>query len=402
MMTNEEIDYKLAAEQLRTGKPLFGKEGALAPMLERILNAALEGEMDAHLSEESRESGNRRNGKMSKTVQTQYGEVTVETPRDRDGSFDPQTVRKRETILAEGMADQIIGMYAFGTSTREISKYFEREFNTKLSAETISAITDRVLPEIKEWKSPTLDAVYAICWLDAIHYKVKDESGRAVTRAIYNVLGINKEGHKELLGMYVAKSEGANFWLEVLTDLQNRGVEDIMICCVDGLKGFPDAIQSVFPNTAVQLCIVHQIRNSIKYVGSKHQKEFLRDLKLVYRAVSKEAAEAELDKLDSKWGEQYPIVIKSWRDNWERLTEYFQYTKEIRRLIYTTNTVEGYHRQIRKVTKNKGVFPSDTALEKLVYLAYRNICEKWTMPLANWALISQQLAIKFGDRFEIM
>lgn len=402
MMANEEIDYKLAAEQLRTGKPLFGKDGALAPMLERILNAALEGEMDAHLSNESRESGNRRNGKMSKTVQTQYGEVTVETPRDRDGCFDPQTVRKRETILAEGMADRIIGMYAFGTSTREISHYFEREFNTRLSAETISAITDRVLPEIKEWKSRSLDAVYAICWLDAIHYKVKDDTGRAVTRAIYNVLGINKEGHKELLGMYVAKSEGSNFWLEVLTDLQNRGVEDIMICCVDGLKGFPDAIQSVFPNTAVQLCIVHQIRNSIKYVGSKHQKEFLKDLKRVYGAVSKEAAETELDNLEAKWGELYPIVIKSWRDNWERLTEFFQYTKEIRRLIYTTNTVEGYHRQIRKVTKNKGVFPSDTALEKLVYLAYRNISEKWTMPLVNWALISQQLAIKFGDRYEIM
>ena len=402
MMTKEEIDYKLAAEQLRTGKPLFGKDGALAPMLERILNAALEGEMDAHLSDESRSSGNRRNGKMPKTLQTQYGEVTVETPRDRDGSFDPQTVRKRETILAEGMADQIIGMYAFGTSTREISKYFEREFNTKLSAETISAITDRVLPEIKEWKSRSLDPVYAICWLDAVHYKVKDDSGRAVTRAVYNVLGVNKEGHKELLGMYVARSEGANFWLEVLTDLQNRGVEDIMICSVDGLKGFPDAIRSVFPNTAVQLCIVHQIRNSIKYVGSKHQKEFLRALKLVYGAVSKEAAEAELDKLEAKWGERYPIVIKSWRDNWERLSEFFQYTREIRRLIYTTNTVEGYHRQIRKVTKNKGVFPSDTALEKLVYLAYRNIREKWTMPLANWALISQQLAIKFGDRFKIM
>ena len=252
------------------------------------------------------------------------------------------------------------------------------------------------------WRKVKLDYVYAICWLDAIHYKVKDDTGRAVTRAIYNVLGINKEGHKELLGMYVAKSEGANFWLDVLTDLQNRGVEDIMICCVDGLKGFPDAIQSVFPNTAVQLCIVHQIRNSIKYVGSKHQKEFMKDLKLVYGAVSKEAAETELDNLEAKWGEQYPIVIKSWRDNWERLTEFFQYTKEIRRLIYTTNTVEGYHRQIRKVTKNKGVFPSDTALEKLVYLAYRNISEKWTMPLANWALISQQLAIKFGDRFEIM
>ena len=402
MKSKEEIDYKLAAEQLRTGKPLFGKDGALAPMLERILNAALEGEMDAHLSDESRASGNRRNGKMPKTVQTQYGEVTVETPRDRDGSFDPQTVRKRETILAEGMADQIIGMYAFGTSTREISSYFEREFNTRLSAETISAITDRVLPEIKEWKSRSLESVYAICWLDAIHYKVKDENGRAVSRAIYNVLGINKDGHKELLGMYVAKSEGANFWLEVLTDLQNRGVEDIMICCVDGLKGFPDAIRSVFPDTTVQLCIVHQIRNSVKYVGSKHQKEFLKDLKRVYGAVSKDAAETEMDNLEAKWGERYPIVIKSWRDNWERLTEFFQFTKEIRRLIYTTNTVEGYHRQIRKVTKNKGVFPSDTALEKLVYLAYRNIREKWTMPLANWALISQQMAIKFGDRFKIM
>ena len=310
---------------------------------------------------------------MSKTVQTQYGEVTVDTPRDRDSSFDPQTVRKRETILAEGMADQIIGMYAFGTSTREISRYFECEFNTRLSADTISAITDRVLPEIKEWKSHTLESVYAICWLDVIHYKVKDDNGRAVTRAIYHVLG-----------MYVARSEGANFWLEVLTDLQNRGVEDIMICCVDGLKGFPDAIQSVFPHTAVQLCIVHQIRNSIKYVGSRHQKEFLKDLKIVYGAVSKESAETELDSLEAKWGERYPIVIKSWRDNWERLTEFFQYTKEIRRLIYTTNTVEGYHRQIRKITKNKGVFPSDTALEKLVYLAYRNICEKWTMPLANY------------------
>lgn len=401
-MDIKEIDYKKAAEQLRHGDPLFGKEGALAPMLEKILNAALEGEMDAHLSEEVRCQGNRRNGKMSKQVQTKYGEVTVETPRDRDSTFDPQTVRKRETILAEGLSDQIIGMYAFGTSTREISKYFEREFDTRLSAETISAITDRVLPEIKEWKTRMLDSVYAICWLDAIHYKVKDDAGRAVSRAIYNVLGIDKEGHKELLGMYISKSEGANFWLEVMTDLQNRGVQDILICCVDGLKGFPDAIQSVYPKASVQLCIVHQIRNSVKYVGSKHQKEFMKDLKKVYGSVSKDAAYSELDNLEMKWGEMYPIVMKSWRDNWERLTEYFQYTPAIRKLIYTTNTVEGYHRQIRKVTKNKGVFTSDTALEKLVYLAYRNIREKWTKPLANWSLISQQLAIKFGDRFEIM
>ena len=264
-MDNLEIDYKKAAQQLRSGEALFGKDGALAPLLERILNRALEGEMDAHLNEEERSSGNRRNGKMSKKVQTKYGEVTIETPRDRDGTFQPETVKKRETILANGMADQIIEMYAMGTSTRDISRYFEREFSTTLSADTISSITDRVLPEINSWKSRMLDPVYTICWLDAIHYKVKDENGRAVTRAIYNILGINKEGRKELLGMYVSKSEGANFWLEVLTDLQNRGVKDMLICRIDGLKGFPDAIQSVFPESSVQLCIVHQIRNSIKY-----------------------------------------------------------------------------------------------------------------------------------------
>ena len=228
-----------------------------------------------------------------------------------------------------------------------------------------------------------------------------DERGCAVSRVIYNVLAIDRDGHKELLGMYTSKNEGANFWLSVLTDLQNRGVEDILIACIDGLKGFPDAIQSVFPNTTVQLCIVHQIRNSIKYVGSKNQKEFLKDLKLVYGAVSKEAAETELLNLEAKWKEQYPIVIKSWQDNWDRLSQYFQFTAAIRKLIYTTNTVEGYHRQIRKVTKNKGVFPTDTSLEKLVYLAYRNVRKKWTMPLANWATISQQLAIKFGDRFNL-
>ena len=389
-------------EELKAGKPLFGKDGALASLLENIINAALEGEMDAHLTEESRQAGNRRNGKMQKQVQTPVGEVTVSTPRDRDSSFDPQFIKKRETMLAEGMAEKIISMYALGTSTRAISDWMEENLGSRVSAETISSITDRVLPEIKSWRSRSLDPVYAIVWLDAIHYKVMDEKGFAVTRAIYNVLGIGKDGKKDLLGMYISKSEGSNFWLSVLTDLQNRGVKDILITCIDGLKGFPDAIKSVFPETNVQLCIVHQIRNSLKYVGSKNQKMFLADLKRVYSAVSKEAAETQLNSLETKWGEQYPIVIKSWRDNWERLTEYFQYTPMIRKLIYTTNTVEGYHRQIRKVTKNKGVFPNDTALEKLVYLAYRNIRKKWTMPLANWAEISQQLAIKFGERFQLM
>lgn len=389
-------------EELKAGKPLFGKDGALSPLLENIINAALEGEMDAHLTEESRQAGNRRNGKMQKQVQTPVGEVTVSTPRDRDSSFDPQFIKKRETMLAEGMAEKIISMYALGTSTRAISDWMEENLSCRVSAETISSITDRVLPEIKSWRSRSLDPVYAIVCLDAIHYKVMDEKGFAVTRAIYNVLGVGKDGKKDLLGMYISKSEGSNFWLSVLSDLQNRGVKDILITCIDGLKGFPDAIKSVFPETNVQLCIVHQIRNSLKYVGSKNQKVFLADLKRVYSAVSKEAAETQLDSLETKWGEQYPIVIKSWRDNWERLTEYFQYTPMIRKLIYTTNTVEGYHRQIRKVTKNKGVFPNDTALEKLVYLAYRNIRKKWTMPLANWAEISQQLAIKFGERFQLM
>lgn len=389
-------------EELKAGKPLFGKDGALSPLLENIINAALEGEMDAHFTEESRQAGNRRNGKMQKQVQTPVGEVTVSTPRDRDSSFDPQFIKKRETMLAEGMAEKIISMYALGTSTRAISDWMEENLSCRVSAETISSITDRVLPEIKSWRSRSLDPVYAIVWLDAIHYKVMDEKGFAVTRAIYNVLGVGKNGKKDLLGMYISKSEGSNFWLSVLSDLQNRGVKDILITCIDGLKGFPDAIKSVFPETNVQLCIVHQIRNSLKYVGSKNQKVFLADLKRVYSAVSKEAAETQLDSLETKWGEQYPIVIKSWRDNWERLTEYFQYTPMIRKLIYTTNTVEGYHRQIRKVTKNKGVFPNDTALEKLVYLAYRNIRKKWTMPLANWAEISQQLAIKFGERFQLM
>ena len=238
--------------------------------------------------------------------------------------------------------------------------------------------------------------------MDAYHYNARNEKGSTEARAIYNVLGIDKYGHKDLLGMYVSHSEGANFWLSVLTDLQNRGVKDILIACVDGLTGFPDAIQSVFPKTDVQLCIVHQIRNSVKYVGSKNPKEFLSDLKLVYGASTKEGAEIALDDLEKKWGEQYPIVIKSWRDKWERLSLYFSYTSDIRRVIYTTNIVEGYHRQVRKVTKTKGVFPNDDAIFKLVYLAYRNIRKKWTMPLSNWGQTAQQLAIHFGDRFNIM
>lgn len=391
-----------ALKQMYAGKPLTGKDGILAPLLENLLNAALEGEMDAHLSEDERELGNRRNGRMPKQVQSSVGELTIDTPRDREGTFDPQIVRKRERVLADSLADRVIGMYAIGTSTRDISDALYEQFGNRISAETISAITDRVLPEIQSWRSRSLEAVYPIVWMDAIHYKVMDDKMRPVTRAIYNVLALDSTGRKELLGMYIAKSEGANFWLSVLTDLQNRGVRDILIACVDGLKGFPDAIASVYPDTVVQLCVIHQIRNSMKYVSSKHQKEFMKDLKPVYQAVNREAAESALLDLDTKWGEQYPIVLRSWQENWERLSAYFEYTEAIRRIIYTTNTVEGYHRQIRKVTKNKGVFPSDTALEKLVYLAYTRIRRKWTQPVQNWGQTAQQLAIKFGERFRLM
>lgn len=258
--------------------------------------------MDAHLTIEERNNGNRRNGKMHKQVQTPLGEVTVSTPHDRSSSFDPQFIKKRETVLAESASDHIIGLYALGNSTRKISDWMEENLGNRVSADTISSITERLLPEIKAWKTQSLDSVYPIVFMDAIHYKVMDERGQAVSRAIYNVLGIDSQGHKKLLGMYIAHSEGAIFWLSVLTDLQNRGVKDILIACVDGLKGFPDAIASVFPYTTVQFCIVHQIRNSIKYVASKNQKEFMKDLKRVYKAVSKEAAEMELDNLEHKWG----------------------------------------------------------------------------------------------------
>lgn len=404
-MTNEELNSVMAKakEQFKKGEPLFGKNGAFHFMLEEFLNNALDAEMDNHLAENKGDGGrDRRNGKMRKTVLSEYGPVEIETPRDRDGTFEPEVVKKRETILAEGLSDKIVGLYATGQSTRDIAKFIEENYGSSISAETISRITDKVWPEIQSWRNRGLEDVYPIVWLDAIHYKVKDEKGAAVSRAVHNVLGVDRHGFKDLLGMYVSQSEGANFRLGVLTDLKNRGVKDILVACVDGLKGFPDAINAVFPDTDVQLCVVHQIRNSLKYVASKNRKEFLADLKLVYRAATLEKAEMELQNLAVKWNGKYPVVVRSWQENWSNLSRYFQYTGEIRRLIYTTNTVEGYHRQVRKVTKTKGVFTSDDSLVKLVYLAYRNIKKKWTMPLANWSLIAQQLCIRFNDRFKIL
>jgi len=386
---NDEALRKKAIKQFMSGKSLYGKDGAFAPMLKSFLEAALEGELDAHLDEDERNSGNRKNGKVSKTLQTSEGPMELETTRDRNSTFEPELVKKRETILADSLEKKIIGMYGLGMSFRDISSHLKEMYDADISHSTLSSITDRIIPEIKEWQSRPLESVYCIIWLDAMHYKVKDE-GRIVSRAVYHILGINPEGRKELLGMYVSESEGANFWLSVLSDLRNRGVEDILIACIDALKGFAEAILSTFPKTEVQSCIVHQIRNSLKYVASKDQKPFLKDLKEVYQSTTKELAEQQLDLLEQKWGKKYPLVLNSWRNNWNKLSTYFKYDPTIRRLVYTTNTIEGFHRQVRKVTKTKGAFPSDMALLKLIYLAYKNIRKKWTGPLQNWSLTISQ------------
>jgi putative transposase len=406
MKKQDEIDYesikRQALEQFRSGKSLTGKGGAFAPLFKQFLEAALEAELQDHLASDApEEASNRKNGKVSKTVKTAEGELDLVTSRDRNGSFEPEIIKKRETILADSLQDRIIGMYGLGMSLRDISAHIREMYDMDISHDTLSSITERILPLIKEWQSRPLDELYCIVWMDAMHYKVKDQ-GKVKSRAVYNILGIDKEGRKDLLGVYVSENEGANFWLSVLTDLHNRGLKDMLIACIDNLTGFEQAIQSLFPKTEVQSCVVHQIRNSLKYVATKDQKVFLSELKPVYKAATKDLAEVNLEALAEKWSKKYPVVIKSWQDNWHKLSTYFKYTEDIRRIIYTTNTIEGFHRQVRKVTKNKGVFPSDDALLKLVYLAYRNISKKWTQPLQNWSLTISQLSIHFEGRVKLM
>ena len=399
MNTQEQQAFeKKALDQLLSGESLFGKDGAFAPMLKSFIEKALDAEMSAHLSKEPKK--NKRNGKGKKTLKTNIGEIEITTPSDRNSSFEPSIVKKRQTILADNLSEKIIGLYGLGMSLRDISSHIEEMYDMSISHTVLSEITDRIIPDIKAWQSRPLESLYCIVWLDAMHYKVR-VNGKIEHRALYNILGVTKEGRKEILGMYISQSEGANFWLQVLTDLNNRGLTDILIACTDNLKGFSEAILSIFPKTQIQKCIVHQIRNSLKYVSSKDQKEFMIDLKMVYKAINKSVAEDELLKLSEKWSEKYPVVIESWERNWEELSAYFEYAEPIRRIIYTTNAVEGFHRQVRKVTKTKGAFTNDMALLKLVYLATMNIQKKWIAPLHNWSLTIQQLYIKFGDRIEL-
>jgi len=398
--TNNLVDFqKQIADAVRAGKSLLGTEGVLTPLIKQAIEAALAGEMEAHLaSDESPD--NRRNGRTKKTVSSESGTFELETPRDRSGTFEPKIVKKRQTVITDELDSKILALYSLGVGYQDISKQMQDMYGYEVSAATISSVTDKLIPTITEWRNRSLERVYTVVFLDAMFFKVR-EGGKVVNKALYNIMGINQEGIKEILGFYVAESEGANFWLGVLNDLRARGVEDILIACIDGLKGFPDAIQAIFPKTEVQLCVVHQIRNSIKYIASKEQKNFMADLKEVYQASTKDLAELNLQKLDEKWGARYPMVTKSWFNHWENLSAYFKYSPGVRKLIYTTNPIEGFHRQVRKYTKTKGAFTSENALFKLVYCACQRIKEKWTMPLQNWGMTVCQLDIYFPERLEL-
>jgi len=393
----EKFNFEKALEALKAGKPITGKDSVLSPLIKQLTEAALEAEIDTHLAQEI--DPNRKNGKSRKTMKSSSGSFELETPRDRSGTFEPQLVKKHQTHVSDEIEAKIISMYGRGMSYKDMSSHVEDMYGIKVSTATLSAITDKIIARVKEWQQRPLDSHYPFVWMDAIHYKVRD-NGRYVPKAVYTILGLNMQGKKEVLGLYLSESEGANFWLSVLTDLNNRGVKDILIASVDGLTGFPDAINAIFPETEVQLCIVHQIRNSIRYVAFKHHKAFMIDLKRVYRAVSKEAAETALDDLEERWGQKYPIVINSWRNKWDNLSVYFKYPEEIRKVIYTTNSIEAVHRQFRKLTKTKGGFPNENSLLKLLYLGIQNASKKWTMPIRNWNLALSQLAIFFEGRLD--
>lgn len=389
---------KTAHERLKKGDSLLGKEGVLTPLLKEFLEEGLEGELEAHLDED--EEPNRKNGKGRKKVKTSMGQVEIATPRDRNGSFEPELVSKRQRTLGVDLDRQIIALYARGASYGDIRDHLMDLYGVDASTATISRVTDKILPLIQEWRSRPLDAVYPFVWLDAIHYKIRHE-GRVMNRAVYCVIGLNQEGYKELLGLYIGESEGAKFWMQVLTDLQSRGVQDIFIACIDNLQGFADAVEALFPQTEVQLCVIHQVRNSRKYLAWKDVKPFVRDLQQVYKATTKESAERYLDQLQTNWHGKYPKVIESWRRHWDRLSNYFKYPKEIRKIIYTTNIIEGFHRQLRSVTKSKGAFTSEEALMKLLFLVQEDICSKWNRPAHNWNQTLSQLAILFGDRLKL-
>jgi transposase-like protein len=380
----------------------FGKEGIFARLFSRTIEQLLEQEMTEHLGyakyeAKGRNSGNSRNGKTLKTIRTSMGEQTIAVPRDRNSSFEP-VVLKKQQLGSNELEAKIIYLYAKGVSTRDIQNTMAELYGVELSPTTISNITDKVMNLVVEWQNRPLEAVYPIVYLDAIHINMRRE-GKVENIAVYNVLAVNLDGHRDVLGHWIGDGgEGAKFWLSVLSDLASRGVKDILIACVDGLNGFGEAINAIFPKTVVQRCVIHQIRNSLRYVTWNDQKAFMADLKPVYAALTREEAETALLKLSEKWGKKYAVAVRSWENNWTELSAYFDYPFELRRIIYTTNSVEGYHRQLRKVIKTKGAFTSPDAVRKLLFLAHVNITANWTMPIPNWAKILNQLVICFENR----
>lgn len=403
MPTAEEVQAELA--KVQSMDDFFGKEGVFAKLFASTLEQMLEGELTEHLGYEpyeaaGRNSGNNRNGRYAKKVRTSTGEATVQVPRDRNGEFEPQILARYAGNTNE-LEEKILAMYARGLSTRDIAGTLAELYGVDISAATISTITEKVWPLVEAWQSRPLARIYPIVYLDAIHIKLRRE-GRVVNTAVYNVLGVDMEGQRDILGHWIGDGgEGANFWLSVLTDLQNRGVADIFLACVDGLNGFSEAIRAVFPQTQVQRCVIHQIRSSLKYVSWKDHKAFVADLKRVYQAATRDEAESNLGQLDQRWGTKYPMAVRCWQTNWLEASTFFDYPAEIRRIIYTTNSVESYHRQLRKVMKTKAAFPTPEAARKLMYLATQRITRQWTAPIRDWAKILNQLAIRFEGRFEL-
>lgn len=380
---------------------ILGEDGLLKQLTKRMVERALEAEMTEHLgyephSLEGRATGNSRNGKSRKTIQSGNGQFEIEVPRDREGSFEPQLVKKRQRRL-EGFDDKILAMYACGLSTREIQAQLEELYGVEVSPALISSVTAAVHDEVKAWQSRPLAAVYPILYFDALVVKSREE-GPVKNKAVYLALGINLEGEKELLGLWMSENEGANFWLSVFNDLKNRGVEDCFVACVDGLKGLPRAIEAVFPQTQVQLCIVHKVRGSLKYVPWKERKAVAADLRAIYGAATLDEAEQALERFSERWDGKYPAISPSWRADWTRLTVFFDYPREIRKVIYTTNAIESLNYSMRKVLKNRGAFPNDDSIMKVLFMGLNNIAKKWTRPIRDWKAALNQFVIMFGDR----
>jgi len=396
------IRQELLEELLKDYKSpedLLGQGGLLKELTKALVEKALDGELTHHLGYpkySSSKNDNARNGKSKKGLLTDHGKMEIVSPRDRNGSFEPELVKKRQTRF-DGFDDKILSMYARGMTVREIQGHLEEIYAVEVSLDLISSVTDSVLEEVKAWQNRTLDAVYPIVFMDALRVKIRD-NGHVINKAVYMALGVNLDGNKEVLGLWVAKEEGAKFWLKVVTELKNRGVKDMFIACVDGLKGFPEAIESVYPETQIQLCIVHMVRNSLRFVPWKDKKAVVADLKTIYTATNAEVAKENLNAFRSKWNEKYPTIADSWERNWEGLIPFLSYPDYIRKAIYTTNAIESLNRSLRKVSKNRGSFPNDESALKLLYLALRNISKKWTMPIRLWKQALNQFVILFPGR----